>query len=393
MPKTIENNATVTAKIASSIDHSLDSFAHDMLILLYKKFPFLGYSFLGISWAQFLMAVFIFIIILFIRPLVVSFLIKLFLKIAKKSKTKYDDKIIKNLHKPLEFSFLILGLFIFAAILYIQNRYIYLFLDSLVIVNFFWILLAMVDALQSIVYKAAYKLSPEISDSLARFLLKIINILIWILGISSVLSLWGINVTALIASLGLGGLAFALAAKDTAANLFGSIAILMDKSIQIGDWIKLEGVDGFVEDIGMRTTKVRTFDKSLIIIPNQIIANSKIENMSRRNSRRISFRIGLTYDTTNEQIEKITKEIKQMLDSHSGVDQNDLNLVYFDSFGDSAKEIFVYTHSNTSVWKEYLAIKEDINYKINEIVERNGSAFAFPSQSIYVEQLPGVNKD
>ncbi len=384
----VEHNVTVTAQVASKLDKSLDSFSQDMLISLFNKFPQLGHSFLGVTYAQIILAVALFVLLLFIRPLAVTGLIKLLLKLSSKSKTSYDDKIVKALHKPLKFAFLIFGLYIFVSILYIQNEEVYKVLDSLVIINFFWILAAIVHALQGIVYKAMHKLTQELSDSLARFVLKLINILIWVLAGSSVLSLWGINVTALLASLGLGGLAFALAAKDTAANLFGSIAILIDKSIKIGDWIRVDGIDGFVEDIGMRTTKIRTFEKSLIIVPNQIIANSKIENMSRRNSRRISLRIGLTYDTDNEQIEKITKEIKQMLNSHSGIDQNDLTLVSFDNFGDSAKEIFIYTHSNTSVWKEYLAIKESINYKINEIVEKNGSSFAFPSQSIYVEQLP-----
>ncbi len=386
----VEHNVTVTAQVASKLDKSLDSFSQDMLISLFNKFPQLGHSFLGVTYAQIILAVALFVLLLFIRPLAVTGLIKLLLKLSSKSKTSYDDKIVKALHKPLKFAFLIFGLYIFVSILYIQNEEVYKVLDSLVIINFFWILAAIVHALQGIVYKAMHKLTQELSDSLARFVLKLINILIWVLAGSSVLSLWGINVTALLASLGLGGLAFALAAKDTAANLFGSIAILIDKSIKIGDWIRVDGIDGFVEDIGMRTTKIRTFEKSLIIVPNQIIANSKIENMSRRNSRRISLRIGLTYDTDNEQIEKITKEIKQMLNSHSGIDQNDLTLVSFDNFGDSAKEIFIYTHSNTSIWKEYLAIKESINYKINEIVEKNGSSFAFPSQSIYVEQLPGA---
>jgi len=105
--------------------------------------------------------------------------------------------------------------------------------------------------------------------------------------------------------LGIGGLALALAAKDTAANLFGSIALLLDKSIRIGEWIKIDGVEGIVKDIGMRTTKIRTFKKSLVTLPNQLIANSHIENFSRREVRRIKMKIGLTYSTTSAQIESI----------------------------------------------------------------------------------------
>jgi MscS family membrane protein len=258
----------------------------------------------------------------------------------------------------------------------------------MLILDFFWILWSILDGLQGAIYKAISRLSPDLTTSLGGFILKILKILIWVLALSSVLSLWGINVTALIASLGLGGLAFALAAKDTAANLFGSIAILMDKSIKIGDWIKVDGVEGIVEDIGMRTTKVRTFYKSLVVVPNQIVANNPIENFSRRDKRRIKMYIGLTYDTTIEQVEKIVADIKDMLRKHPDIAQDETMLVNFDNFGDSAKEIFIYTFTKSAVWQEYLDIKEDVQYKIENIVKAHNSSFAFPSRSIYIESMP-----
>jgi len=386
-----ESNVTVAVKVASKIDNSFDSFAQHLLISAYKEFPILGYNIFGITYGQIFLAFVLFFLILFIRPLFVSMLTRLALKMAAKTKTRYDDRVVRNLKKPLKFLFLILGLYIFVSILYIQNHIIDLILASMAMYNLFWIIYSIVEALQGIVYQAMNRVSGELSDSLSKFILRIVYILIWVLGASSILSLWGVNVTALIASLGLGGLAFALAAKDTAANLFGSIAILLDKSIKIGDWIKVDGVEGIVEDIGMRTTKIRTFYKSLIVVPNQIVANSHIENFSRRDSRRILMRLGLTYDTTNEQIAAIVKDIKTLLKSHKGIAQNETMLVNFDNFGDSAKEIFVYTFTNTSNWQEYLNIKEDIAYKIDTIVAKHGSSFAFPSQSIYIEQFPHNN--
>ena len=387
-----EKNITVAVKVASKLDNSVDNFAQQVLINIYKEFPILGQDIFGITYGQLFLAIVLFILILFIRPLFVSLLIKLALKLSAKTQTRYDDRIIHNLRKPLKFLFLVLGLYIFVSILYIQNRFIDLVLGSLAMYDLFWILYAIVEAVQGVVYKSMNRVAGELSDSLSRFLLRIIYILIWVVGASSILSLWGVNVTALIASLGLGGLAFALAAKDTAANLFGSIAILLDKSIKIGDWIKVDGVEGIVEDIGMRTTKIRTFYKSLVIVPNQIVATSHIENFSKRSIRRILMRLGLTYDTTNEQIESIIQEIKLLLKSHKGIAQEETMLVNFDNFGDSAKEIFVYTFTNTANWQEYLNIKEDIAYKINEIVLKNGSSFAFPSQSLYIESLPNDHK-
>ncbi len=228
-----EKNITVAVKVASKLDNSVDNFAQQVLINIYKEFPILGQDIFGITYGQLFLAIVLFILILFIRPLFVSLLIKLALKLSAKTQTRYDDRIIHNLRKPLKFLFLVLGLYIFVSILYIQNRFIDLVLGSLAMYDLFWILYAIVEAVQGVVYKSMNRVAGELSDSLSRFLLRIIYILIWVVGASSILSLWGVNVTALIASLGLGGLAFALAAKDTAANLFGSIAILLDKSIKM----------------------------------------------------------------------------------------------------------------------------------------------------------------
>jgi len=380
-----EVNSTITTKVATSIDQGLNSATQGALIGLYKKFPILAHSFYDFTYGQILFAVLLSLFIWVIRPLLVKTLIGIFLKLARKTTTKYDDLVVQNLYEPLKFSFLIVALYSFVSILYIQNTSIYLVLESLVVFNFFWIVWAILHGIQGMIYKATASIYKDLSSELSHFVIRIIKLLVWVIGISAILSLWGINVTALLASLGLGGLAFALAAKDTAANLFGSIAILIDKSIKIGDWIIVDGVEGVVEDIGMRTTKIRTFQKSLVVVPNQIVANSHIENFSRRNVRRIKMHIGLTYDTTNKQIEAIVNDIKNMLLNHSGIDNEGTLMVNFVNFGDSAQEILVYTFTNTANWQEYLNIKEDIQYKISEIVLKHGSSFAFPSRSIYIE--------
>ena len=124
------------------------------------------------------------------------------------------------------------------------------------------------------------------------------------------------------------------------------------------------------------------------MLPNQVIANSPIENFSRRGVRRIKMTIGVTYDTNSEQITNILEEIRTMLRSHEGIAQKETMLVNFKSFGDSSLDIFIYTFTNTSNWAKYMNIKEDINLKIMKIVEDNNSSFAFPSQSVYVESIP-----
>jgi MscS family membrane protein len=387
-----EGNITVTTQVAKQLDSSLYSVAQDMLVLLYKKFPILTTYIFGITYAQLILAVSLFLFILFIRPLLIKTLIMLVRKITTKTKTVYDDRIVVNLEKPLKFTFLTLGLYVLVSLLYLNSKSINLILASMAVYSLFWILNAILDGIKGAIYAALAKVSKDLSHELAKFIIRVIKIVLWVVGASSILTLWGINVTALIASLGIGGLAFALAAKDTAANLFGSIAIMVDKSIKVDDWVKVDSVEGIVEDIGMRTTKIRTFYKSLVAIPNSIVANSNIENFSRRDIRRIKMRIGLTYDTTNEQIELIVKDIKSMLKSHSGIEQSETLMVNFDNFGDSAQEIFIYTFTNSANWQVYLDIREDINYKISKIVAKHGSGFAFPSQSIYVESMPAPLK-
>ncbi len=382
-----ETNTTVIAQVTSSIDKGVDTISLKFLVSLYKEFPLLGNSIFGITYGQIVAAILIFLFIFSFRSLLSKFLSNILLKLAKRTKNEYDEKIIQNIQSPLRFSFVILAFYVFFSILLIKNEKISLILGSFVIFNLYWYLLAIIDALSGMIHKAIGKVNNELSQEFTHFILRIIKIIVWILALSSILSLWGVNVTALIASLGIGGLAFALAAKDTASNLFGSIAILLDKSIKIGDWIKINDIEGVVEDIGMRTTKIRTFKKSLITLPNSVIANNPIENFSRRRVRRIKLNIGLIYNTTYEQLKTITKEIKDMLKNHPGIDKNQTLLVNFNNFGDSSKEIFIYTFTNTASWQEYLDIKENILHRIEKIVKRNKSDFAFPTQSLYIEKI------
>jgi len=384
----MNKDINTTIEITQHLNKNIQTLSDGLMVAIYNKFPILGKSLFQITYAQYLLAISAFLFIIILRPILVNLLISIFSKITKATKTNLDDLVLKEIVNPLKFSFTLLGLYLLIYILNINQYIISNILNSLAIYVFFWFIISIVTGLQSALYKFMSKINKELSNEFTKFLIRIIKIVIIVIGLSSILSIWGINVTALIASLGIGGLAFALAAKDTAANLFGSIAILVDKSIKLGDWVVVDGIEGVVEDIGMRTTKIRTFQKSITAIPNSIVANSHIENFSRRDIRRLKFTIGLTYSTKKEDIETIVTSIKELLKNHDGIAKDQTLLVNFESFGDSSLNIFIYCFTNTADWKEYLDIKEDINYKIIEIVKSNNSDFAFPSQSIYVESLP-----
>ncbi len=386
--QTIEQNATQSLKVIDALDTDIIVSVQTQLAPLYDKYPFLSNDYLGIPLANIIAAVLIFLLVLGLRKFFTKIILVFLQKLAKNTTTYYDDKIISALKEPIRFLFVIIAFHLFFLLIFNEPRFIKHILDTLLVYTFFWALLSIAEALRSLVYEATGKFNKDLSKEMGNFIIAMVKILIGGIGLSGMLMVWGINVTAVVASLGLGGLAFALAAKDTASNLFGSFALLADKSIRIGEWIKVGGVEGVVEDVGMRTTKIRSFQKSLITVPNSIVANSPIENFSRRGIRRIKMHIGLTYATSAEQITHIITDIKAMLQEHEGISQGDSLMVNFDTFGDSSLNIFIYTFTKTANWAKYLEIREDIHLKIMEIVEKNGSGFAFPSQSIYVESLP-----
>jgi len=390
-PSIDDNNASQTINMIDDLSMNLDGTVQTLLIPVYEKFPILSYPVLDIPLANLIAAILVFSLFLLFRKLFTLIIMGALQRLAKYSDTYHDDRIISALKGPVRFAFVLVGAHLFFLLIFKDTSLVRHTLNTLVIYTIFWAILAIVEALREFIYSTTGKFNAELSKEIGNFILAILKILIGGIGLGAMLQVWGINVTALVASLGIGGLAFALAAKDTAANLFGSFSLLADKSIRIGEWIKVGGVEGTVETIGMRTTKIRSFQKSLITVPNHIVANNPIENFSRRGVRRIKLHIGLTYGTTEAQMTKIIEEIKYMLHNHENISQKETLLVNFDSFGDSALNIFVYTFTRTSNWERYLNIREDVHLKIMKIVEENDAVFAFPSQSIYVEQVPDKN--
>ena len=397
MPKvsavTSDENASVGLDLVDSIDNSINASRIDSLIQpLYEKIPFLQTDILDTTLGNIILAVIIMLFFLLLRKIFVFTVASFLQTLAKSTKTYYDDRIISALKGPVGLAFVLVGLHIALALVTNGNMIVKNISNTLLIFNIFWAIIALSEALKGMIYSATRKFNSDLSKEIGNFILTIIKILIGAFGLGAMLQVWGVNVAALVASLGLGGLAFALAAKDAASNLFGSFSLLADRSIRIGEWIKVGDDEGTVEDIGMRTTKIRAFDKSLIVVPNQLLANSPVYNFSRRGVRRINITIGLTYDTTRDQMIKIVDEIRAMLKDHKGISQEDTLLVNFDSFGDSSLNIFIYTFSATANWQKYLEIRQDVHLKIMHIVEVSGAAFAFPSATLYMQNTSDMEE-
>ena len=385
-----ENNTTTSLNVIDDLSMNLHTKIQDILTPLYSSDYgdfFLTFIF-GIPVAQWIGAIIVLLLFLGLRHFFTSLVMGTLQKLAKYSDNYYDDRIISALKAPIRFAFIVVGMHLFFLITFQETILIKEILNTLIVYDIFWAILAILEAIRELFQKFANRFSEDLYKEIGNFMLTIMKILVSGIGLGAMLQVWGINVTALVASLGIGGLAFALAAKDAASNLFGSFSLLADRSIRIGEWIKVNGVEGVVEDIGMRTTKIRSFQKSLITVPNQIVANNPIENFSRRGVRRIKLHIGLTYDTSSQQMRTIVEEIKYMLHTHDKISKKETLLVNFDSFGDSSLNIFIYTFTSTANWLKYLDIREDVHLKIMHIVEANSASFAFPSQSIYIEETP-----
>lgn len=308
---------------------------------------------------------------------------------TSRTKTTVDDDMLEVLETPLKLSFILFGFILAKEWLKIEGIEPFLnsTVKSFIIFIIFLILYRALDKSSKIVSKFSKKFGKRLGADIENFIIKTLRIIIIIIGIMSVLSEWGINVSAFVASLGLVGMALALAAKDTAANLFGSLVIFTDRPFKIGDWVLTPNVEGIVEEIGIRSTKVRTFAQALVHVPNAIIANTAITNWSRMGKRRIKMRLGLTYSTKTTQMETILQELREMLKNHKDIHPDQI-MVNFDEFEGSALSIFCYFFTTTTVWAEYLKVREDVNLKMMKIVEKNGASFAFPSQSLYIESMP-----
>ncbi|MEX2506104.1 MAG: mechanosensitive ion channel family protein, partial [Pseudohongiellaceae bacterium] len=193
----------------------------------------------------------------------------------------------------------------------------------------------------------------------------------------------GLDITALLAAGGVGGIAIGFAAKDLLANFFGGLMIYLDRPFAIGDWIRSpdRNIEGTVENIGWRLTLVRTFDKRPLYVPNSVFTNIALENPSRMLNRRINENIGIRYRDADK-MGVIVKDVREMLQNHKDIDTRQTLMVNFNKYAASSLEFFIYTFTKTTVWTEYHKIKEDVMLKIVEIVHKHDADFAFPTTTV-----------
>ncbi len=349
----------------------------------------------GTNLGEIFQAMGIFLLFIFARRIFFRTTMKSLKRLAKKTQTDVDDQVIAALEHPLEFAFVVIGLYFAGQFVTLSDTAIHLLAQlvrSLIALTLFWAIYRVVDPLSALFDRAIGLFGSEsMHETVKGFFVKLVKAIIVCMGIAAIFQEWGFNVAAVLGSLGLVGMAVALGAQDFIANMFAGLTIFLDRLFEKGNWIKTPDVEGNVEAIGFRATKVRQFDKALVTIPNSKLASEALINFSRMTQRRIYWRIGVEYRTTKEQLGGIITDLRDYLHSNPDFETDPAKaktFVYLDSFGASSVDILLYCFTKTTVWGEWLAVKEHLAYKIKDIVEGHGSGFAFPSTSLYVETLP-----
>ena len=322
--------------------------------------------------------------ILIIRTIVVGSL----LKIAGKTDSVHDDAIVGALKKPL--TLIPIGIALFAILQEINLDETYQSYGELLIKSYFYLAVfwSLADAITPVKDFVGEKYD-FLTPTLRNWIFRTLKFIAYIVGVVSVLELWGVDAASIIAGLGLFSVALALGAQNFFKNLIGGLLIIGEKRFKQGDWINIEGVaEGEVEKIDFRSTLIRRFDKAPIFVPNSVLSDSEIINFSEMPFRRIRFNVGLIYQTTPETILNIRKDIEDYVAKNDDLVNADeaTTTIRVTQFNDSSIDLLIYCFTKSTRWYDYTKAKEDLILEIIKIVKNNGSDFAYPTQTIHLEK-------
>lgn len=364
-------------------------FGTDKLISLVPKIG--QKKILGLAiWKHIGILIFIFLSFVFYK--ILSWIISLIIPklIRRFVSGEEKTKIVKVISRSLSFLLVLLLLNLFIPVLQLPikvSKYLFLALRAFVPFMVMLVLYRAVDIFGIYLESLAHKTESTLDDQVVPLVRKSLKIFVVISGLLFILQNLEFDITALLAGLSIGGLAFALAAQDTIKNLFGSLMIFIDRPFQVGDWIVGSGIDGSVESVGFRSTRVRTFHNSLIYVPNGRLADMTIDNMGLRRYRRMYANIAVTYDTPPELLEVFLEGIEKIVLDHPNVWKENYH-VRFTEMKDFSLNIMLYIFFDVPTWKEELKCKEEILLSIKRLAENMGVRFAFPTQTLHVEDFP-----
>lgn len=353
-----------------------------------SSLEFLQYSYFGNTVQNYFIAIGLFVISIVISVVLRFVVIGIFKKYAKRTKTKLDDTIVQILNKVIVFVIVLGGLYFGLKTLSVPESMWELIekgVQVVFIIKVFQAITILADFIINSYVVKLLKLKKGFDAQLSKMLTRIINIAIWAVGASMILNLFGYDIGALVAGLGIGGLAIALAAQDPLSNFFSSLSIIADKPFKAGDVIKFGDIEGVIKDIGLRTTRIETFFGTIVSVPNSTLAKANVENMSRRETRRADGKIGLVYQTPTKKLQKGVELIKEIIKKEKNT-QGDFR-VFFTEFDDSSLRIeYTYYVKNPTDFKFFLETKDRINRSIKDSFEKEGLEMAFPTQTLYIHK-------
>ena len=311
---------------------------------------------------------------------------KILPKLTAKTETQLDDVLVEVLKAPMLFALTLVGFWIGIKRLSMPANVMEMMADAykfLLVISATWFISRAVSTFINVVLKEKVNDESSRMDEHALSLIKkVSSFVIWSIGVITALNNAGVDVGALIAGLGIGGVAIALAAQDTAKNIFAGMMILFDRPFKIGELITIDGTTGYVEDMGIRSTKLRTYSGQLVVIPNYKTADSNLTNITREPSRRIELNVGLTYSTTPEQMRQAMDILRNLPSSVTGIEEK--VKVYFTSFGDFSLNItcWYYIKKDSDLFETQSAV----NLHVLDEFNAHGLDFAFPTQTLYVNK-------
>ena len=321
----------------------------------------------------------------------VSLLMRRLAKKAQQSMNPWDDAFVHAVQKPLQVLIWVIGILFAAEIVAARTEAeIFKAIDPVrnvsIIVVLTWFLIRFVKGFEKALIRIHSEKGSSIDVTTANALVKLVNASIFITAALVMLQTLGFSISGILAFGGIGGIAVGFAAKDLLSNFFGGLMIYLDRPFKVGDWICSPDMDieGTVEEIGWRQTRIRTFSKRPLYVPNSVFANIVVENPSRMSHRRIYETIGIRYDDIHV-MKDIVKEVKEMLISHDEIDKSQTMIVNFNQFSESSVDFFVYTFTKTTNWIRFHEVKQDVLLKISGIIENNHASIAYPTHVLQLD--------
>lgn len=314
-----------------------------------------------------------------------------------KTKTLWDDALIGSIRRPANWLIWLLG-FSFAASIAgrVADVEIFGIVDPVralgINVLFTWFLVGFIGRVEANLMDPRYTANKPMDVTTVTAMGKLLRISVIITAVLVALQSFGVSVSGVLAFGGIGGLAIGFAAKDLLANFFGGLMVYLDRQFSVGEWIRSpdQNIEGVVEDIGWRLTRIRTFDKRPLYVPNSTFTHISVENPSRMLNRRIYETIGVRYDDAAK-LPAIVAEVKAMIQSHNALDMQQTLIVNFNAFASSSLDFFIYTFTKTVNWVEYHEVKQDVLFKVLKIIESHGAQVAFPTSTIHLPE--SINLD